>query len=128
MSFEVHQEQDRVRSRRLLAIFAGAVLVTAVAILSAWLLLQRASPPRRDATPGRPPPRAPAQIATVEQTPVRETARGLVVQDLQRDALRRWAWVDRDAGVAEIPVDVAMELMVRRAGERGARPSEEEGR
>jgi hypothetical protein len=62
----------------------------------------------------RPQPAA-AQIAGVEQTPVSETRAGLDLEGVQRQRLDRWGWADRDAGLATIPIDRAIDHVVREA-------------
>lgn len=120
--FVVQQERDRVARRRLLVVFFAALAIGTIAVLSArWLLHAFSEGPLG---PARPPPHAPAQIATVEQTLVRDTARGLVLREKQRAALEQWAWVDRDAGVAQIPIDVAMDLVARQAADAAAEGAE----
>lgn len=116
MSFEVHQEPDSLPRTKLLVVFAAAVVVTVLALVYAWALMVRSSPER---PASRRPAEAPRQIATVEQTPIRETARGWDERRDAREALTRFRWVDQDAGVAEIPVDVAMDVVARREAERG---------
>jgi len=35
------------------------------------------------------------------------------LRDAQRRELAGWGWVDRDAGIARIPIDRAMDLVVK---------------
>ena len=48
---------------------------------------------------------------------IRDTARGQDLRRAQRDALETWRWVDRDAGIGAIPIDVAIDIVVRDGGE-----------
>ena len=109
MSFAPEQQSDVLPKRRLLVVYFAAIAITVIAIIIAWSLT-----PRRAAEHAQ---RAPAQISTIEQTSIRDTARGLDLRNAQREALGKWRWIDRDAGVGAIPIDVAIDLVVRDGGE-----------
>jgi hypothetical protein len=110
--FRPTHEEDRV-SRAVIArsCIAGAVFV-AICLCVTFALLQVF-------TVGAVPPPAPsrqAEIGPVEQTPIRETERGLDLVREQRRSLDRWGWVDRSRGVAQIPIDRAIDLVVADGG------------
>lgn len=120
-AFVVRQEEDRVRGRRLLLVLAAAAVITAAALgFAAWLLRAAggASAPAPDAPPA----------GLVEQTPTPASARGLALRHQQRRELDGWSWVDRDAGIARIPVDVAVRLVIAaEAADASAGAPEAEG-
>jgi len=105
----VHQEPDLVPGRRLLWLALLALLVSGVGVLGSWLLW-RASPAAHD--PSRTPSRAAFRAGTPEQTPIDGSARGLALQAEQRQQLTRYGWADRDAGLARIPIERAIDLRV----------------
>jgi hypothetical protein len=104
--YSVRQEEDRVDARKLLAIGGGAIVIGTAAVLFAAALLPRPSKAPSAVTP-------PPEISTVEQTPTLAAERGIVLRRAQRAALADFRWVDRDAGVASIPIDVAIEILGR---------------
>ena len=59
-----------------------------------------------------PPPHAPDQIGIVEQTLILNTQRGLVERAVQRESLSHFGWSDRTHGIAKIPIDHAIDLVI----------------
>src|SRR4051812_34956494 len=107
--FPLHQESDCLPRRWLFGLAGGSVMLTLVAV---WLsaLLGRTSQVARPATPLL---RA-AQASPLEQSLIEQDARGLQLQREQRGALERYGWVDRDAGVVQLPIERAMRLNVEK--------------
>lgn len=109
--FEVRQEDDRVSSRTIVAVFGAAIVVTLLSIGVQWLMLRS-----RRSELDRPRPAAarvaPRQIAAIHQTLIEKDRHGLELRDEQRAALEGWSWVDRDRGVARIPIERAMDMLV----------------
>jgi hypothetical protein len=104
-------EDDRLPSRSVWVTAAGFVVFIVVsAFVADWLL--HAFGGHIEAREGA--EAAPPQIDTIEQTLVRDTRRGLDLNDEKRRSLDRWGWVDRPHGVAHIPIDRAIELVVAR--------------
>ena len=68
-------------------------------------------PPDAAVTPSSPGPAA----DPLERSLVERTRGGLDLRARQRAALESYGWVDRDAGVARIPIDRAIDLTVERA-------------
>jgi hypothetical protein len=106
--FHVRQEPDVVAGRRIGVIGVVAVLICVVSLVvvtrfGAW--------PRSAAVRSR-PPAAPAHIGMTEQTPIARTERGLALRAAQRERLEHYGWIDRDAGIAYIPIDRAMDVVV----------------
>jgi len=112
--FEVHQEDDVVASRRLVRIGVVSTAIGAIGVLVAGLVLSAGagSVTPSLAGPGGALP-APREISEVEQTPIWSTRDGEDLRDAQRRELESWGWVDRDAGVAHIPIDRAMDLVMK---------------
>jgi len=115
--FVVRQERDALVSWKLGVIGAAAAAIFAASIgVSVWL----PGPTPAARAPGRgaeaAPSSAPATIGTLEQRLILAAPRGLETKRRQRDELDRWGWVDRDAGLARIPVERAMDLVADEAG------------
>jgi hypothetical protein len=55
-------------------------------------------------------PSAAFAAGTPEQTPIATTERGITRKLEQQKQLAHYGWVDRDAGVARIPIERAMDL------------------
>lgn len=111
--FTPRQEQDVLPRRRILAIAGASIAITLVSLFVARALLGGGS-----RTGANEPAGAPQTIGTVEQTLVNASRRGLDLRAAQEKELQRYGWVDRDAGIATIPIDRAMDLV---ANEEAAR-------
>jgi hypothetical protein len=118
VTFDVRQDPDALPRAKLLAVYTTALGIIALSLGAAALVLHLAEP-AKEAAP-RAPSVAPSQIGTIEQTPIERTARGLEARRVQREALEAWRWVDRDAGVGEIPIDVALDVFLRSTKDAGA--------
>lgn len=107
--FTVQQEPDALAKRKLMTItVASCVIFGGAVAVSGWLLedLRRG----RDTGPAAAAV-APTTIGILEQGLILGPPRGLEAHRAQRESLARWGWVDRDAGVARIPIDRAMDLV-----------------
>jgi hypothetical protein len=113
--FEVHQEDDQVATRSVIHVALVGVLTGAAGVFCAGVLLVASTGALRPnvAGPDGTRPSAP-EISKIEQTPIRDTRRGLDLREAQRRELERWTWVDRSAGVATIPIDTAIDIVVER--------------
>jgi hypothetical protein len=107
--FVLRQESDRLANRKVIVITIASIIVFGAAVAVAGLLLgpMRAG---RDIGPAA-PSAAPASMGSVEQTLILGPPRGIDTRREQRASLDRWGWVDRDAGIARIPVERAMDLV-----------------
>jgi hypothetical protein len=113
-SFTPRQEDDRVDRRATWLTAIAFVLMIALGVAVAGGLLaksRRPSPPLR-----APPSSAPAQIGILEQTSIEDTRRGIDLEREQRAKLEHYGWVDRDHGVARIPIDRAIDLVIADGG------------
>ena len=92
---------------------AVSIVVGAIGVLAAgWVLSIRAGAVKPNfAGPGG-PRAAPSAISSLEQTPIWGAPVGEDRQASQRRELESWGWADRDAGVAHIPIERAMDLVV----------------
>jgi hypothetical protein len=124
----VQQEPDVLASGRLVRIAVVALVVSTVGVICAGLLLRSTTGSLR-AGSGEEAGRlvsAGREIAGIEQAPILVSRDGLDLRDREREELSRAAWVDRDAGVAAIPIERAMEMIERgengEAAERGEKP------
>ena len=109
--FEVAQEDDRVAARPVLAVFGAAVVITVVAVWAQAKLLDRK---RADvgAVEVTAAPVASTQIDGIHQTMIERDRHGLELKARQRASLEGWGWIDRDHGLARIPIERAMDLLV----------------
>lgn len=106
---KLRQAPDQLADRNIAAVTVTSIVITVIALIVAWVLFERWTPARRDEA-GSPPP-APSTISTVEQSLILHTERGQELRTKQESALTRWEWADRDAGVARIPVEKAIDLL-----------------
>jgi hypothetical protein len=111
-SFPVHQEEDALPSGRVARIGLAGILVGAVGVVVAgvWMAMS-VGPAALNREQVAPPPSAPRQISEVEQTPILQARDGQDLREAQRRELEGLGWVDRDAGLAHIPIERAMDLV-----------------
>jgi hypothetical protein len=107
--FTVRQEPDDVAKRKLVAITIVSFIAFTGAVVVAAMLLDDARR-GRDTGPATPAV-APTTIGTLEQGLALGPPRGLDMRRRQGAQLERWEWVDRDAGIARIPIERAMDLV-----------------
>ncbi len=108
--FEVRQEDDTIAAAPIFAAGGAAIVIGAIAVAVASLVLSASVPPR-GAQPAAP---AETRLSNVEQTPIWDAEDGLALRRRQERALAGWGWIDRDAGIATIPIDRAIDLVVSR--------------
>lgn len=101
------QEPDRISAKRIVWIGALSLIVgvTGVGISRALDL------PRGDGATST----APATIGMLEQRAIESTERGIALRNKQEASLHAYRWCDRDAGIAEIPIERAMQIAEERA-------------
>ena len=101
------QEPDRVPARRLalVTVVAIAVGVSAV-VVAAFIGRVNGALPRRAFAAA--PPRGTVETSLVSTG----GGRGDEARARQRALLDEYGWVDRDAGIARIPIDRAMDLVL----------------
>ncbi len=104
------QEQDRLRSRAVAAIGVVAVVVVVLSLLVVAGILRAWQRPNARAT--LPLSRELGEGTPIDVTEIERDDHGPATRRAQREALRGFGWVDREQGVATIPIDVAMDLVV----------------
>lgn len=103
----VQQEPDLVPGWRLLSLAGLAVCVAALGVLVSWWMLSDSSASHLSS---RTASSAAFAAGTPEQTPIEASERGLTLRAKQKQQLTGYGWVDRDAGIARIPIERAMDL------------------
>jgi hypothetical protein len=114
--FVVTQEEDAVPRRRLVIVAFFTVLVTLIGVFFSSLILDvEAGRLRPRALPAGAVPSSPGTtIGEVNQTMILYSQQGIVQRDTQRAELARYRWIDRDAGIAAIPIDRAIDIVVEK--------------
>ncbi len=120
--FEVRQEADVVADRSLIRIGIFVLVVSVVAVGVAALLLGKdqaglaGGPAERVKTEGSV---APPTLGLIEQTLIEHEARGVDERRVEEERLHRYGWVDRARGVAHIPIEEAMDMVVAESARAG---------
>ncbi len=113
-AFEVRQEDDLIAGRPLVKVALLAIGVGLMGVFFSAVLLETNTGGIRGHLPyGASPRSAGTSIAHIEQTPLFGAASGLELHHRQREELSRYRWVDRDAGLAAIPIERAMDIVVQ---------------
>jgi hypothetical protein len=109
--------RDREIDLRRIALFGVGLVATVVAAaLAMWLLIVRLRSAGSQADPAPSPlpeARLPAEPPgpRLQTDPAGEMA---ALRAEERELLEGWGWVDRQAGVARVPVEVGMDLLLAR--------------
>jgi hypothetical protein len=111
-------EEDRVPSGRIVAVGVAALLVFFVGSLAAGLGMRAM---QRNVNPDGPAPMpdqaGKAKIGFVEQRLFENANQGVAWRAQAERQLGSYGWVDKQKGLAHIPIDRAMDLVAK-----GARP------
>jgi hypothetical protein len=114
--FEVRQEEDVVASRSIVKVAVVGLLTGALGVLCAGIILVASTGSLKPSFAGPKGQRpAESQISQVEQTPIRDSRRGLDLREAQKRELERWSWVDRRAGRVTIPIETAIDVVIEDA-------------
>ncbi len=97
------------------------VLVGGAGVGVSTFILHERTPDRPEAAAAAPSV-APRTIASIEQTQVGATAAGEDLRARQKRELEGFRWVDRDAGVAAIPIERAMAIVAADAADKDSGP------
>jgi hypothetical protein len=113
----IRAEPDRIRTGAIVAVGVGSLVLFFVASLVTVQAMYRQ---RAGLLPEGPPP-WPAEIGRNKIGIVEQRLFELAVEPADRrraqlERLRTWGWADRKAGVLHMPIDEAMERVLR--GER----------
>jgi hypothetical protein len=118
----VRSEEDRISTGTIVAVGVGSLLVFFLAGLAASVYL---SARRGEHGPMPIPPEVgQSKIGIVEQQMFDLSVRGERDRAARLERLGSYGWVDRPAGVAHVPIGVAMDLVTR--GVRASGPPAEE--
>jgi hypothetical protein len=111
--FPVHQEDDQVPARTIVAVAIASVVIGATGVfLSGFLLVSTTGALRPDGAGAEGPRAGGRTLSQVEQTPVMATQIGIDTRKSQKRELETWGWVDRGANVAKIPIERAIDIVV----------------
>lgn len=105
---KVRTAKDNLSFKRLGLIGLVAIVIGGLAVAWSSWILQRNQKPIPEGTELT--QTAPWEVGVVKQTPIRTDRFGLREQVEQRARLDEWAWVDRDRGIARIPIEEAMRV------------------
>jgi hypothetical protein len=118
--FEVKQEEDRVDSKSIVHVGVVSLVIGAIGVFFAGVIQVATLGVLRPNLAGpRGPLPAPREISGIEQTPLlaspagRVSGAGIETRQAQARALSSWGWADRDAGIATIPIERAMDIIAR---------------
>lgn len=113
-------EPDDVSIRGVLIVAAVSLIVLALIGITLWGMVALLAESHRQTLPSR------LEQTRIERPPPRLQASpkdDLAVYRAQEDAsLHRWAWVDRSAGIVQIPIERAMAELARRGWPQPDRP------
>lgn len=97
------QEKDRLPAKRIAGITVVTLTVATMSVVIAALLVRAEASPARSGAPHVP--------GTIDPTDFDHVHGVTDSVDAQRQSLERWGWTDRDAGLAEIPIEDAIDLL-----------------
>jgi hypothetical protein len=122
----IEQQPDEIQAGKALAVTAVALVVTVLGVIVAWRLevfeLVRVHPRWSERLPPPPETVGPTELSLFERD-----APGFALFARQRAELETFGWVDREAGIAHIPIADAMTLYLERhAAQRGDGAPEKE--
>ncbi len=111
-------EQRDVQTRAVLGLFAGVVAAVLIAVAGLWLGWQWLERQARRQDPTISP------LATLPVAPPAPRLQATPLADYQAhraredERLATYGWIDRERGIARIPIDRAMKLLVQRGEPR----------
>lgn len=111
---EVRQEPLTFRFRALIITGIISLVVVVIGIGIAALILGLSVERRTFVEPPTPRPPPPGELG-IFYDDIEATAEGIRRHVLARRALESYGWVDRERGIAHVPIEVAMEMVLREA-------------
>jgi hypothetical protein len=119
-------EEDRISTPRIVAVGVASLLIFIVsgAVVAVYFKARMAAAP----LPPIPAEVGRSKIGIVEQQLYGLAERGLRDREARLERLGSYGWVDRRSGVAHIPIDEAMELVVKGVRARPGGGGQEERR
>jgi hypothetical protein len=117
---EVTQEQQKMNWPVIIGVGVGSILIFAVATVWSTHILNST---RAEMQPAGPPP-LPKQVDQYEVGIVNQRVFALDQRAAQKrlqqiERLRSYGWVDREAGVAHIPIDEAVKMYLAEQDKKG---------
>jgi len=114
--FVVRQEDDVIATRKVAIIAVATVVIGSIAVLVSGIMLTGILGTLQPSAAGRRGMRAAGpDIAELEQTSIGDLEVGVDLGERQRAQLRRYGWIQRDAGIAAIPIERAIDRVVEEA-------------
>jgi hypothetical protein len=114
--FLVHQEDDVVATRTITLVVLVTIVIGTVAVLVSGIMLKAVigslEPSAAGAAGTKPTPR---DISDLEQASIVDTEEGIDLRGRQKADLNRYRWIQRDAGIAAMPIDRAIDRVVEEA-------------
>jgi hypothetical protein len=105
---------DDMNLPKIVVVGVASLAIFAAGIVWAYVLMVRQEAEIRGAGPARVPDKVgSAEIGIVDQTPFEKDKRLTRWRAEKKRALGSWGWVNRQEGIAHIPIDKAMEWVVR---------------
>jgi len=116
-TFEVVQEPDRVTSWIIVVIAIASIVVGVAAVFVSTALLN--SDERRIGTAevrgAASAPPVPSQLQPTDPSLIERERAGYATREAARRALQSYGWIDRSKGLAQIPIDRAIDLEIAEA-------------
>jgi hypothetical protein len=112
------QEHDAVQGRGIVAVAIAVIVATVAGVLVAYGL-GRWSAEDWPVTSILP---LPPEVSAMETGLFDLEAQGLEMNQRATQHLDSYGWVQEEAGLVRVPIDVAIELVLKREPARGARP------
>jgi hypothetical protein len=118
----VHLAPDLVPGRRIAAIAAGAVVLSAAVVAWVYFALERRAA-ALGASEGQPATTVEAPgPAGIFATPIGSDRAGERLRERDAEVLSTYGWVDRERGIVRIPIERAIDIVtMTAASEPGAR-------
>ena len=107
-------EDKNLPYRKIIGVGIGSIVIFALGIFWSTALLHSAT---KEMEPVGPPPIPPGvsqyEVGIVNQRPFSLDQRAAEKRLQQMNRLNTYGWLDRQSGVVHIPIDVAMDMLVK---------------
>ncbi len=110
-TFRAHQEEDVIASRTVVVTAIVSIAIGLAGVFFAGVVLEATTGSLRSVPSSGTVRSAGRSIANIEQTPILDAKDGLDLREEQRRELGRYEWVDKDAGIAAIPIERAIDVV-----------------
>jgi hypothetical protein len=110
------QAEEAIRWDLVVGVGVGAIILFTVATLIAWrFMVHREFELQTGGALGIPRQIGQAEIGIVDQVPFDVTRAYQTYRDDRNERLESWGWVDRKAGLVHMPIQEAMDRVVKEA-------------